>query len=56
MQIICYELFGICFYFPEQLFNFRRLEIAILEALLIKEQWMKINRQTEDFNNTLKIF
>ena len=27
MQIICYELLGFCFYSPEQLFNFRRLEI-----------------------------
>ena len=29
---------------------------AILEALLIKQHGPKINRQTEDFNNTLKIF
>ena len=27
MQVICYQLLGFCFYFPEQLFNFRRLEI-----------------------------
>ena len=27
MQIICYKLLGFCFYSPEQLFNFRRLEI-----------------------------
>ena len=26
MQVICYELLGFCFYFPEQLFNFRRLD------------------------------
>ena len=27
IQIVCYELLGFSFYFPEQLFNFRRLEI-----------------------------
>ena len=27
MQVICYQLLGFCFYFPEQLFDFRRLEI-----------------------------
>ena len=27
MQIISYELLGFCFHFPEQLFNFNRLEI-----------------------------
>ena len=31
-------------------------DLAILEALLIKQHGPKINRQTEDFNNTLKIF
>ena len=31
-------------------------DLAILEALLIKQHGAKINGQTEDFNNTLKIF
>ena len=31
-------------------------DLAILEALLIKQYGPKINRQTEDINNTLKNF
>ena len=31
-------------------------DLAMLEALLIKQHGPKINRQTEDINNTLKIF
>ena len=35
--------------------EYNKQDLAIQEALLIKQHGPKINRQTEDFNNTLKI-
>ena len=43
MQIICYELLGLCFYFPEQLLNFRKIET--------KSKQLKTNNLHQEFNN-----